>query len=175
MNKWILVGGILLVLVVVVGALIFFISSAPPPEPGTQPGGSGLPVATSTGTTGPTIMLETNTGSSIPVPDFTKNKPSYNLPSGTYYQITNNQEREGRNAKFDVTYGTDSSIAVTLLKEPLSSSRLAAEATLRDLLQLPDATMCTLKIDLGVPYSINQFYSGQNLGLSFCSDAVTLP
>ena len=94
---------------------------------------------------------------------------------GTYYQLTDNQEVQGDQAQFEIVYGTDSSIKIGLIKEPLKDSRLAAEAKLRSLFPLSNQDLCKLDVFVSVPAMVNDTFAGGNLGLSFCSGAVKLP
>ncbi len=126
-------------------------------------------------TTEKSIQLQTNTDQTVTIPDFTISKTSFTIGAHQFYYLTSNQETQGANAQFDIIYGTDSSISIGLLKEPLGQSRLAAEAELRKLIPLSDSELCTLKVTVEVPYQVSQLYPGQNLGLSFCPGATELP
>jgi hypothetical protein len=178
MIKWLL--GSLIVLLLGIGAWLYASRSEQSAPSGTD-GTPSLPSSTtttdghSTALSGPTITLVTRTGGSIAVPDFTAGMTGYRLNTGTFYSITNNQETQGLAAQYEITYGTDSSIAIALVKEPLSEARLAAESRLRDLLRLSDEEMCKLQVTVGVPYSTAQLFAGKNLGLSFCPGATELP
>ncbi len=66
------------------------------------------------------------------------------------------------------------SFAIGLEKEPIAQSRLEAEAYLKSVLQISNDDLCTLNVFVGVPASVNQFYAGRNLGLSFCPGSVSL-
>lgn len=68
----------------------------------------------------------------------------------------------------------DGSFAIALLEEPLVETRILAEESLQNRLKISESEMCRLSVFVGVPVSINTFYSGTNLGLSFCPDAVRL-
>ena len=186
MTKWII--GVLVVLVLGAGA--WFLLSGAPQQQGTSGHPGQTPSGSTSGTTGgsgstqgtpgsasttPSRTLVARDGSVVTVPDFTRGAESYTLPAGTYYELTNNQATQGSAAEYDIVYGTDSSITVSLLKEPLGQARLLAETKLRTLIPVSDAALCTLDVTVGVPYGVNQFYAGQNLGLSFCPNAVSLP
>lgn len=64
---------------------------------------------------------------------------------------------------------------ISLLKEPLSQSRLKAESYLLNQLGVTKEQLCTLDYMLTVPDFVNSIYSDENLGFSFCPGAVTLP
>lgn len=58
---------------------------------------------------------------------------------------------------------------------PLSKSRLEAEEELRTKLNLTNQQLCKLEVYVSVFGWVDEKYSGQNLGLSFCSNSITLP
>jgi hypothetical protein len=64
---------------------------------------------------------------------------------------------------------------VTLAQEPLGSTRRSAEQYLMKVLQLSQEQMCALNYSVSTLNSINDQYSGMNIGFSFCSGAVKLP
>lgn len=173
---------LLLIVLVLTGMLLWYLLTRPAATTPGQPAGGnpfGTPAGSlsgGTGTTqGSTTELTTASGQTVSVPDLTAGKKGFPLGTHEFYFVTDNQETQGDNAEYDILYGTDSSITIGLLKEPLGQSRADAEAKLRSVLGIPDAQICSLKVSVQVPYSINQFYAGQNLGLSFCRGATKLP
>ena len=75
-----------------------------------------------------------------------------------------------------ITYVGDSGyFIVSLLQEPIGAARKAAEADLMNQLGVSQDAMCNLNYMVAVPWSVNQVYSGMNLGFSFCPGAVVLP
>jgi len=179
-RTWFIIASIVII-ALVVGAYFFFTSNTPTPSSGTpnqqNPFGepSGITAPGVTGSSGDFIVVEAQNGTAVSIPNIIKDTPSFPIGSHTYYFVTNNQQAEGEDAQFDIVYGTDSSISIGLFKEPLGATRVAAENSLRSLLKQSDSVLCTLVISVAVPYSVNQFYSGQNLGLSFCPGATALP
>lgn len=176
--KKILIGSAI-ILVIALAVWYFFWSVPAPvqtPPGGDNPFGTPAGSATSTGTSsGDTVTLVTTGGTSVVVPDFTKGKPSRSLGTQQFYALTSNQQTEGVAAQFDIVYGTDSSISIILLKEPLGQARLAAEVELRKIIPLSDTELCALNVNVGPTYAVNEFYSNTNVGLSFCPGAITLP
>ena len=172
--------GFFIALVVIGGVGYFFFRatpSAPTPEGGNpfgNPAGNATTSSDGGSSTG-TIFLTTTSGGKVSVPDFTQGKRSMPIGSYQFYLLTNNQDVEGPAAQFEILYGTDSSITITLLKEPLGAARLAAEDTLKSFIAVSDATFCTFNVHVGVPFGVNKFYASQNLGLSFCPGATPLP
>lgn len=79
----------------------------------------------------------------------------------------------------DLTYqiyfdDVDKNITISLLKEPLQSSRLSAEVALVKRLEVNKNDLCSMNITVNTPAFVNEKYSGNNLGLSFCPGAVSL-
>lgn len=85
---------------------------------------------------------------------------------------------DGKNQDSDLFqifyYDADTSIGVSLLSQPLGDIRLVAEKQLKERLGLSENEICKMKINVSTPSFVSEQYSGQNLGLSFCPDAVTL-
>ncbi len=170
------------VLILVIGALVvaFLVLGRAPATAG--PGASANPFGTgglqsqqASTTPTATTVIRTRGGDTLSIPDITTGHPAITEQSGTYYYVTQNANGDEMNQDFGILYGTDSSIAVGLLAEPLGASRLHAETALRKLLQLPDSQICALNVTVMVPPSVSDVYAGTNVGLSFCPNAVTLP
>ena len=178
-------------IIVIAGIVVFafmlfylFFYSAVIPTPGgnglgNNPFGNPAGNATTTGgstgsgsgTTGPTIPVTLNNGSTVAVPDFTQtNQPSYASATNGY------QVAGADNADFQILYyPQNSGFNITLNKEPIGSVRLEAEAALRAQLRLTNTQLCALTVQVATTMDINPTYSGENLGLSFCPGAVVLP
>ena len=74
-----------------------------------------------------------------------------------------------------VTYvAADQSFNIVLLKEPLSASRFAVEEELLKKLNITKRQACFLRYTLGTTRWVSEFYSGKNLGFSFCPGATPL-
>lgn len=185
MNKKILILMSCSLVVIVAAIAAVYMSAEDTAEPA---GGTALPISNPFGlpsrsvvpvpmpdSTERKIILRTLTGQAITAPDPTSGKPSNDIGAYTYYYLTSNQQAQKSNAEFDIVYGTDSSISITLLKEPLGEARLAAELALRKFFPLSNTQLCDLDITVAVPVDVNERYPGANLGLSFCPGAVTLP
>ena len=70
---------------------------------------------------------------------------------------------------FIITYvARDQSFNIGLFAEPLGETRKAAEQYLIQKLGLSEREMCFLRASVVTPYWVNSFYSGKNLGFSFC-------
>ena len=64
---------------------------------------------------------------------------------------------------------------IWLNKKPLSGARLKAEESLRAITKLSNEKLCQLDVFMWVPPEVDEEYTGQNLGLSFCPGSATLP
>ncbi len=73
-----------------------------------------------------------------------------------------------------VYFAKDQSFNITLLAEPLGDVRKAMEADLLQRLAVSEFNACSLRYVVLVPYAISTFYSGKNLGFSFCPQATQL-
>lgn len=169
----------IIVLAVLLGALYIKSMHTTPSQPvGTNQNPFGNAVSTSTNTTttpGDMMTIKAKDGSVFKIPDVTKSAArTEHENSGTYYYLTNNQETQD-NPEFDIVYGTDYSISIALLKEPLGQSRLDAEKKVRELFPLSASQICSLDVTVSTPAAISDQYSGYNLGLSFCQGSVALP
>lgn len=73
-----------------------------------------------------------------------------------------------------IYFEKDQQFNITLFKEPIAETRIAAEQELMARAGLSEDIMCRMKYWLAVPYSYNEFYAGRNLGFSFCPGAVSI-
>ncbi|HVY67601.1 MAG TPA: hypothetical protein VHA30_01745 [Patescibacteria group bacterium] len=115
--------------------------------------------------TGPTKNIATQQGT-VTVQDYTDHPIAstddvYVLAQADSYEVVNLK--------------IDNSFLITLLAEPLNQSRQAAETALLNQLKISQADACKLNVSVTVPQSIDTTYSGQELGLSFCPNAMQLP
>ena len=65
----------------------------------------------------------------------------------------------------------DQSFTVSLYSEPLAEKRIAAEQELLALLGITSDEACLLRHVVMTPWWVSEFYSGKNLGFSFCPGA----
>ena len=63
---------------------------------------------------------------------------------------------------------------ITLLKQPLTGSRIDAETYLEAILGVSRNSMCSLHYSVTVPYYVDETYTGKALGFSFCPGAVVI-
>lgn len=175
-----IIAGILLLLIIGVAAFVFlnrpsldanqpnnspfnFFDSTPntplSPETPNDPGTSQDPQQFED-----TVIDFRDDGITIPDPN---NEGLYFVSGGTQPTETG--------APYSIIYSdADQQFTITLLKEPISETRVAAETELMKRLNLSEDLMCRMKYWVGVPYSYNEFYAGRNLGFSFCPGAVQI-
>ena len=191
MKTFLIISTILLA--TLIGGAVLFLGNM-----GTQPGGenTGPWVTNTTGTTNvtptepttggqggtsPTVPSETTTittarGTTLAVNDFTKDPNVVADPSnpGNYY-FAGKSTVENPYPPFSVLYvGTDNSITIALLEEPLNQNRILAEELVLQRLGITKEKACSLRYQVSVPYWVNEFYIGKNLGFSFCPGAIAL-
>lgn len=71
-------------------------------------------------------------------------------------------------------YDLDQSFSIAILQEPISDIKKVAEAQLLERLQISRKDACNLIVSVTVPSFVSEEISGQNLGLSFCPEAIQL-
>lgn len=187
MNWKIILASLLLLaalgIVLVVGFMMLDGSrgeEAPPPPP--EEAVPSFPESAGTGY----VTVGSGSGADIEVQDFTHNGEtipdpvnpgSYVLAGSLGYCLADGSCPQGTPTdRFSVSYdGETGSFSIVLLKEPLREVRAEAQAYLRSRLGITDAQMCALDYYLGVPYFVNERFTGENLGFSFCAGATALP
>lgn len=129
-----------------------------------------LPEQPSQPDTSEKVSLRTANGGSIVVNDFLKNSvvtaDQYN--DGLY--TLGPRAEDGEVYTIDYIKETDF-FTITLLAEPLSESRRAAELYLQNLLGISEEQMCQLAYTVSVPRFVNEYVAGDSFGFSFCADA----
>lgn len=124
----------------------------------------------------PTAQLETKPASpnsqNTRVTDISKLPEVVDVGDGMY---SLNGTRSNPQANFSLIYSSfDNSYSIAILAEPIAENRIEASKYFLELLQTDEATACSLTVYLGTISAVNENISGQNLGLSFCPDAVQL-
>ena len=139
-------------------------------HPSASTNGTSTAPASNQGTA-PQVTIETTSGTVTLVNPATVSTATY-LGANQYNVTDINQ---ALSADFNVVFNAhNGSFAVALLKEPIAKSRTEAEQYLLNTLQISQQQLCSLTTYVGVAYNVNQFYSGKNLGFSFCPGAVQL-
>jgi|GEM_PF-3488485 len=126
---------------------------------------------------GAAVVLTDRSGRVITVPDFTYGHPSVEVEDTgiTYVYLTQSDDLVEHDPRYGIVYGSDHSFTIGLLSGSPKETRAAAEAKLRELVPLPDAILCTLKLAVRAADTIEPRLAGKELGLSFCPNAVPLP
>jgi hypothetical protein len=131
------------------------------------------------------LVVIGNDGIGISVKDFinngetvadTINPGSYYLAGSVGYCLGDGTCPAGaKSEQFTVSYSRQKDLfIVSILAEPLAESRALAERFVADRLGIGGNQMCRLNYQVSVTSGINEFYSGRNLGWSFCPGAVIL-
>lgn len=122
------------------------------------------------------LTLVTSEGETLSVPDFTKGKEPITFAGESYYFVYG-PEYSNEGFDFSVQYqAADSSFLVELLTEPIGEAREKAAAYLGELLRLPAASLCEVRVRVVVGASVNQQFSGyEDLGLGGCPGSAQLP
>ncbi len=123
-----------------------------------------------------TIQIMNKNGEAVVIPDVLTAHEPIDMPSGRFYMLYG-PEYSTEGFTFSVQYSSsDSQFLVSLLSEPIGAARHDAENYMRNLLRLTNEELCSLNIEVLVTPDVSEVYSQyQNLGLSFCANAVPLP
>ena len=175
-----------LALIVFTGTLYFF-AQVPTPVPNDTPSVNTLPsinpqTGNNTTVPGNTVKPSPNTfeipnsnGGSIFVRDFTKDiGVASTTPPSSFLSWFPNSELGTTTAEsaYEIFYSPeDTFFIVVILKEPIGEVRRSATKNLIEKLGISNADVCTLVADVNVPYFVNEFYSGKNLGFPGCPSA----
>jgi len=187
MNRTLLL--IILAVIIVIGVLFGVayvmyrpsVSQTATSTPVTFPSSGTSTTTSSVGTGG--VVIYAKDGSSLRVPNFTKDAPSQQVSSvqdDVQYTLTPYPEyvpgQPYPTHSFDVAFNQiGSQFLISLNQEPIGAARTDAESFLRSTLQLTDTQLCSLNTLVTVGDDVNAQYSAINLGLSFCPGAVPLP
>jgi len=124
------------------------------------------------------VIFENNEGEIVEVDAFLDHPSvtpdTYNQG---YYFLGNTfmPNEEGVQPHYVITYDSaEEFFNIVLLKEPLRQSRFEAEAYLRSVLNMSDASICSLEYTLSVPAYVNREMAGVDYRFSFCDDAVVI-
>lgn len=172
----IILAGLILALILAVGIYYVFTLQRNP-EPAITPGAVFPSGSTSTG--GLDTMIYASDGGSLRVRNFvTDESVKPDTANQGYYVLGYQPASDGgtENLPYLIEYISETNyFGISIQKEPLGETRKMAEQYLQKTLGLTEDKMCSLRYQLSVPDSVNSHYAGQNLGFSFCPDAVKLP
>lgn len=186
-NKILWVVGIIFTLLLVGAALVFLKvlnPSLPTPVEQTDTntsgplGGSNPSTVTIPSTDTPVeagVEAATKSGGVITVTDFKKDPETQSYPNNSLYYLSGGLTPSPTKTAFSIFYAVaDKSFHITLLREPIRETRASAEQTLLKKLGITEVQACSLAIYVGVPISVNEYFAGRELGLSFCPGAEAL-
>ncbi|MES2135032.1 MAG: hypothetical protein V4449_02230 [Patescibacteria group bacterium] len=177
-----------LVLIVGTGILYFFaqvrtsssVQDSPLgtlPTTNTQTGGNTSFPSNATGQSAISNKFEiATTEGGLLVSDFTK-APGVASTTGASFSLSwfpgSTSATSSDNASYEIYYyPEDTFFIVVILKEPIGEVRRQATDDLKEKLGVSDKELCTLVADVNVPYFVNEFYAGKNIGFPGCTGAV---
>jgi len=122
------------------------------------------------------IQIYTRSGEFVTTPDFIATHEPLETPGGKFYNLYG-PEYSAEGFTFSLQYSeAGSQFLINLLTEPIGSSRKDGENYLRAILNLTSEQLCELNTVVSVNPDVSEVYSMyENLGLSFCPNAVLLP
>lgn len=165
---------------------LYFLAQVPSARPsdtppvstllGTNPRAGGNTTPVGTGNPPPnTLEIASSNGGSIFVRDFTKDTGvASTTPPSSFLSWFPNSEVGTTTAEsaYEILYSPGGTFfIVVILKEPIGEVRRTATKNLIEKLGISNADVCTLVADVNVPYFVNEFYSGKNLGFPGCPSA----
>ena len=127
---------------------------------------------------GNSISIKTQNGGSMRTKDFLNDSDTVedSVNEGHYYLGNNFGENNTQSPPYVIEFTDTADIfMIGLFQEPIAQSRKKAEQYLMEHLGISQSQMCELQYMVTVPADINEFYSGQNLGFSFCPGSVQIP
>ena len=190
MKKWlIIIGGVVVLIIIIVVIALVLKPAAPVSTQGNQQGQTSFPSSqnvnngnsssTSTGSNSNSggLPITTSTGNSITVKNFENTPTTVKDPSGDgYYYVAGGANVNTTHAPYQIFYDSQHQyFGITLYKEPLGQYRTQAEDELMQELGISQQQMCSLNYDVSAGPGINDLYSSENIGFSFCPGAVPLP
>lgn len=159
--------------IVVVSLILTILYVVVRPEPEVPDGYSRLPVVDTHATqetNGQMAVFDRN-GNELIVQDVTDDASALNDVTYEFSGDTPQLEKD-----FNLTFYQDQSyFLVSLLKEPLGETRIAAETALKAALGVSQEQLCELNVSVRTDMFTNQFYAGNELGVSSCPGAIQLP
>ncbi len=142
----------------------------------TTGGINNVDVPTTGGVQNAVVPVATIEGGTVSVQDFKATPQVATTPDiPGMYILAGGTDPTKTGAPYSIFYlESDQSFTISLFAEPIGEVRKQAEQDLLKQLGIPQNTACGLRYQVLVPYRINSFYSGKNLGFSFCSGATPL-
>tara|TARA_R110000824_G_scaffold401771_1_gene615525 strand:- start:220100 stop:220639 length:540 start_codon:yes stop_codon:yes gene_type:complete len=123
-----------------------------------------------------TLQIYTRSGEPVTTPDFIASHEPLETPGGKFYNLYG-PEYSTEGFTFSLQYSeADSQFLINLLTEPIGNARKDGENYLRAILNVTSEQLCELNTVVSVNPDVSEVYSMyENLGLSFCPNAVLLP
>lgn len=177
-------GAIVLGVIVIAGLVIYLLMPAKPKpvvQPPSLPGaGTNTPQGSTSATT---YTVPISSGLSVATKDFLHDPATVSDPNNPgyyylgYHQSTGPEDTTATDAPpYVIEYIAQTHyFNIGLYQEPIGQARHDAEQYLLNTLGISQDAACALKYMVSVPDKVNSYYSGENLGFSFCPGAVQLP
>lgn len=175
---------IIIVVLIVIGlaglGLIMLLKPAEQPGENTQQQGgeNTFPTTggvTSTSTTGATIAVPLAAGGTIEVKNFLTMPTTSQDPHNKGYYFLGNQPSDTTVTPYLITFIAQTGFFnIGIFKQPIGTTRKAAEAYLRAQTGMTDEQLCALKYTVATPAFVDGRFGGEDLRFSFCKDAIVL-
>lgn len=146
------------------------------PEAHTLPNKDSVVTNTQTGGVGRIELPTTIDGRMVAVRDFTVTASSTAGTTTSTYSIVGSSGGGATSTAYTITYSkTDTLFTIFLLREPLGASRAEASEAFLEKLGITIDDACLLPVAVYTAPEMIGPYAGKNLGLAFCTGALTLP
>lgn len=151
--------------------------------PITNPVENPIVTTATTSVSGTGMIVASASGGSIHTSDFINDPVTVKDPINSGYYYIGYHMNEGvldptatDNPPYIIAYiSATQYFNITLLQESIGAVRAEAEQYLMTRLSISQSQMCQLNYMVSVPWSVNQQFSGESLGFSFCTGATLLP
>lgn len=148
-----------------------------------NPVGNPVVTAATTSVSGIGMIVAGASGESIQTSNFINDPATAKDPINSGYYYLGYHVNEGvpdatatDNPPYVIEYiSATQYFNIALLQEPIGQVRKDAQQYLISHLGISQSQMCQLNYMVSVPWSVNQQFTGRNLGFSFCPGATHLP
>jgi hypothetical protein len=178
MNKFLLSSLILLLIIVpIVGIVVILLDQNEPPtntsvESTTFPPSNGSGLNSDPNSQSDTIEITVDNGEVVTIDNIIKKSEAVSIGE-SMYSISGESYIEPK--QYSLVFNQENnSFAISLDSVPLDVARQQASDDILTLLNISITEACSLNMYVGVSFALDRVFSGQNLGLSYCPDAITL-
>lgn len=166
---------ICIALILVIAVALYWWYTKSQPQNAQDQSQTGFPTSASNNGEGNlSTSIQTLNSGTVNTKNFLADSETKEDRSNTGYYFLGNQP-ESPHSYVIVYIAETNYFNISLLQEPIRDARTDAEAYLLEHLGISKEQLCTLNYMVSTPDSVNNVFSGTNLGFSFCPNSVKLP